>query len=186
MGIELTDYFIALKPRGQWTKAKTQPELVEAMRAVFHQVPGMTAAFSQPIEMRMNEMIAGVRGDVAVKVYGDDLDVLAEQSERIQHILSRCPGAREVSGEQVSGQPVLQVRVNPEASARHGVSVRDVLGVVEALGTPRVGEVREGQRRFPLVVRLPDRQRSDPDALAATLIPTATSARCCRWIAWPR
>ena len=176
MGIELTDFFIALRPRERWTKAKTQPELVEALRAVFHQVPGLTAAFSQPIEMRMNEMIAGVRGDVAVKVYGDDLDVLAEQSERIQHILSALPGAREVAGEQVSGQPVLQVRVNPEASARHGVSVRDVLGVVEALGTPRVGEVREGQRRFPLVVRLPDRQRSDPAALAATLIPTATGA----------
>ena len=176
MGIELSDFFIALRPRDQWKQARTQGELVEAMRAVFQQLPGMTAAFSQPIEMRMNEMIAGVRGDVAVKVYGDDLEVLARLSEEIQGVLAAIPGAGEVSGEQVSGQPVLQVRVNPEASARHGVSVRDVLGVVAAVGARPVGEVIEGQRRFPLVVRLPDRQRTDPDALAATLIPTATGA----------
>jgi cobalt-zinc-cadmium resistance protein CzcA len=176
MGIELTDFFIALQPRERWERAKTQPELIEAMRKVFQQVPGMTAAFSQPIEMRMNEMIAGVRGDVAVKLYGDDLDVLAAQSEAIQGVLSGIRGANEVSGEQISGQPVLQIRVNPEASARHGVSTRDVLGIVESVGTRQVGEIREGQRRFPLVVRLPERQRTDPDALAATLIPTATGA----------
>jgi heavy metal efflux system protein len=176
MGIELTDFFIALKPRGVWKKARTQPELIEAMRKVFNKVPGMTAAFSQPIEMRVNEMIAGVRGDVAIKLYGDDLDALREHSEAIQGVLAGIRGASEVSGEQISGQPVLQVRINPDASARYGVSTRDVLGIVESVGTKQVGEIREGQRRFPLVVRLPDRQRTDPDALAATLIPTATGA----------
>ncbi|MEI6084477.1 MAG: CusA/CzcA family heavy metal efflux RND transporter [Verrucomicrobiota bacterium] len=176
MGIELTDFFIALKSREKWKQANTQPELIEAMRKVFGQVPGMTAAFSQPIEMRMNEMIAGVRGDVALKIYGDDLDTLRELSDRVQEVLNGLRGANEVAGEQITGQPVLQVKVDPEASARFGVSTRDVLSIVEAVGTKHVGEIREGQRRFPLVVRLPDRQRTDPDALAATLIPTATGA----------
>ena len=177
MGIELTDFFIALKPREQWKQARTQPELIEAMRRqVFSKVPGMTTSFSQPIEMRMNEMIAGVRGDVAIKIYGDDLETLREQSDRVQQVLSGLRGATEVAGEQITGQPVLQVKVDPDASARFGVSTRDVLSIVEAVGSKQVGEIREGQRRFPLVVRLPDRQRTDPDALAATLIPTATGA----------
>jgi len=174
MGIELSDYFIALKPRDQWKKARTQPELVAAMRQVFAKVPGMTAAFSQPIEMRMNEMIAGVRGDVAIKIYGDDLDELRRLSDEVLALLEAIPGTGEVSGEQISGQPVLRVKVDPEAIARFGVSTRDVLSMVEAVGSIKVGEVREGQRRFALAVRLPDRQRTDPDALAATLIPTAS------------
>ncbi|MCX7916427.1 MAG: efflux RND transporter permease subunit, partial [Verrucomicrobiae bacterium] len=173
MGIEVSDFFIALKPREEWKRARTQPELVEEMRKVFNKVPGMTAAFSQPIEMRMNEMIAGVRGDVAVKIYGDDLETLRRLSAEVQAVLSGIAGASEVSVEQITGQPVLQVKVDQDAIARFGVSTRDVLSVVEAVGAMKVGEVREGQRRFPLAVRLPDRQRTDPDALAATLIPTA-------------
>jgi cobalt-zinc-cadmium resistance protein CzcA len=177
MGIELSDVFIALKPRSQWTKARTQPALVEAMREqVFAKVPGLTAAFSQPIEMRMNEMIAGVRGDVAIKIYGDDLDVLRRLSDEVQVVLADVRGTGEITGEQISGQPVLQVKVDPDAIARYGVSTRDVLSVVEAVGAKKVGEIREGQRRFPLAVRLPDRQRTDPAALAATLIPTATGS----------
>jgi cobalt-zinc-cadmium resistance protein CzcA len=174
MGIELSDFFIALTPRKQWTQARTQPQLVEAMRTVFARQPGMTAAFSQPIEMRMNEMIAGVRGDVAVKVYGDDLNELLRLSNEIQQVLTGIDGASEISGEQLTGQPVLQVRINPEAIARYGVPRQNVLHIVEAVGNKTVGEVREGQRRFDLAVRLPDPQRTDPVALANTLIPTAS------------
>lgn len=173
MGIELTDFFLALKPRGQWKKARTQAELVEKMRALFTTFPGMTVAFSQPIEMRLNEMIAGVRSDVAIKIYGDDLETLRTLSDEVQAVLNTVPGRGEVSGEQLVGQPILQVKVDPEAVARHGVPVRNVLNVVEAVGNRKVGEIREGQRRFPLVVRLPDGQRTDPAILAATLIPTA-------------
>jgi cobalt-zinc-cadmium resistance protein CzcA len=174
MGIELTDFWVALKPRSQWTKVRTQPELVAEMKKrVFNKLPGMTAAFSQPIEMRFQEMIAGVRGDIAIKIYGDDLEKLGELSEEVQQVLSGIRGSTEVRGEQLTGQPILQVKIDPEAIARFGVPRRNVLNVVEAVGTKKVGEVREGQRRFPLVVRLPDRQRTDPDALAATLIPTA-------------
>lgn len=176
MGIELTDFFLALKPRRQWKKARSQPELVEAVRKVFAQMPGMTVSFTQPIEMRTNEMVAGVRGDVAIKIYGDDLDELRRLSGGAVAVLSGIRGAGEVTGEQITGQPVLQVKVDPSAIARFGVSTRDILSVVEAVGGKQVGEVREGQRRFPLVVRLPDRQRTDPDALAATLIPTASGS----------
>lgn len=176
MGIELTDFFLALKPRGQWKKARTQSELVDKMRELFAGFPGMTVAFSQPIEMRMNEMIAGVRSDVAIKIYGDDLDTLRGLSDEVQAVLGTIAGRGEVSGEQLVGQLILQVRVDPKAVARYGVPTRNVLNVVEAVGNRKVGEIREGQRRFPLVVRLPDGQRTDPDILAATLIPTATGS----------
>jgi cobalt-zinc-cadmium resistance protein CzcA len=173
MGVELADFFLALKPREQWKKARTQSELTEKMRDVLSQAPGMRPAFSQPIEMRLNEMIAGARGDIVIKVYGDDLDELRRLGGEVQAVLAGIRGASEASAEQLTGQTFLQVRVDPQAIARYGVPTRNVLNVVEAIGSRRVGDVREGQRRFPLVVRLPDKQRADPDALAATLIPTA-------------
>ena len=176
MGVEVTDFFLALKPRAQWKKARTQAELVEALRPVFARQPGMSVAFSQPIEMRMNEMIAGTRGDVAIKIYGDDLATLRALSEQVQSVLTGIRGAADISGEQLTGQPVLQVKLDAAALSRYGVSRESVLNLVEAVGTKKVGEVREGQRRFPLVVRLPDALRTDPDALAATLIPTASGA----------
>ncbi|MEK7995889.1 MAG: efflux RND transporter permease subunit, partial [Planctomycetota bacterium] len=172
MGVELADFFLALKPREQWKKARTQAELTQKMRGVLSQVPGMRPAFSQPIEMRMNELIAGIRGDIGIKVYGDDLEELRRLGGEVQAVLAQIPGASEASVEQLTGQTFLQVRVDPQAIARFGIPTRNVLNVVEAVGTKKVGDVREGQRRFPLVVRLPDRQRTDPDALANTLIPT--------------
>ena len=173
MGVELADFFLALKPRGEWKKARTQGELTEKMRDVLNQVPGLKPSFSQPIEMRLNEMIAGARGDIAIKVYGDDLEELRRLGAEVQAVLAGMRGASEASVEQLTGQTFLQVRVDSQAIARYGVPTRNVLNVVEAVGSRRVGDVREGQRRFPLVVRLPDKQRTDPDALAATLIPTA-------------
>ncbi len=172
MGVELADFFLALKPREQWRKARTQAELTEKMRGFLSQVPGMRPAFSQPIEMRMNELIAGIRGDIGIKVYGDDLEELRRLGGEVQAVLADIPGVSEASVEQLTGQTFLQVRVDPQAIARFGVPTRNVLNVVEAVGTKKVGDVREGQRRFPLVVRLPDRQRTDPDVLANTLIPT--------------
>ena len=176
MGIELSDFFLALQPRAQWHKARTQTELVEKMRVLFNKFPGLTVAFSQPIEMRLNELIAGIRSDIGIKIYGDNLEQLRLASDEVQKVLGSIPGVSEVTGEQLTGQPILQVRLDPQAIARHGVPTRNVLNVVEAVGTKRVGEIREGQRRFPLVVRLPDRQRTDPEALAATLISTATGS----------
>jgi heavy metal efflux system protein len=176
MGIELSDFFLALTPRSQWQKAHTQAELVDEMRKLFVKIPGLKVAFSQPIEMRINELVAGIRSDIGIKIYGDDLDKLRELSDQVQKVLGNIPGRGEVTGEQLTGQPVLQVKVDPQAIARYGVPTRNVLNVVEAVGTRRAGEIREGQRRFPLVVRLPDRHRTDPEVLAATLIPTATGS----------
>ncbi len=176
MGIELSDFFLALKPRQEWKKAHTQAELVEEMRKLFTKLPGMTVAFSQPIEMRLNELIAGIRSDIGIKIYGDDLEQLRLLSDQVQQVLGAIKGVGEVTGEQLTGQLILQVRMDPQAIARYGVPTRNVLNVVEAVGTKRVGEIREGQRRFPLVVRLPDRQRTDPEALANTLIQTATGS----------
>jgi cobalt-zinc-cadmium resistance protein CzcA len=172
MGVEASDFFLALRPRAQWTKARTQAELTEKMRDLLDRVPGLKTAFSQPIEMRFNELVAGIRGDLGIRIFGDDLDELRRLGSAVQKALAEVEGASDVSVEQLTGQAFLQVRVDPRAIARHGVSTRDVLGIVEAVGSRRVGEVREGQRRFPLVVRLPDRQRTDPGALASTLVPT--------------
>jgi heavy metal efflux system protein len=173
MGIELSDVFLALRPRTEWKRAKTQQELAAAIEAEVKDVPGINAVLTQPIEMRMNEMIAGIRSDIGIKIFGDDLETLRRLSDDVQTVLEDVPGVGEISGEQLTGQPVLQVRVDPQAIGRYGIPSRDVLSMIEAVGTRTVGEIREGQRRFPLAVRLPDRQRRDAKALAATLIPTA-------------
>jgi cobalt-zinc-cadmium resistance protein CzcA len=176
MGIELTDIFLTLEPRREWTRARTQQELAAEIERHLRDVPGINAVLTQPIEMRMNEMIAGIRSDIGIKIYGDDLETLRRLSDDVQEVLLNIPGAGEISAEQITGQPMLQVVVDTDAIARYGIPTRDVLTTVEAVGNRTVGEIREGQRRFPLAVRLPDAQRTDREALAATLIPTAGGA----------
>jgi len=172
MGTELTDVFITLKPRKGWRVAGSQTELVSAMEAVVSNLPGQTVAYTQPIEMRLNEMVAGIRSDLGIKVYGDDFDELLRISNDIQRLLTTVNGAEDISGEQLTGQPILRVRVDPKAIARMGIPADRVLEMVDAVGGIAVGEIQEGERRFPLVVRLPDRFREDPDALSSVLIPT--------------
>ena len=177
MGIELSDVFITLQPRNQWTRAKTQDELVARMSDDLAGLPGMRVIFTQPIEMRVNEMIAGIRTDVGIKVFGDDLDELARIAAEVGKVVDAIDGSADVYVEQITGQPVLQVQVNQDAVARHGVSAKHVLEMVEAIGGISVGEIREGQRRFDLMVRLPQQYRSDPEAVRKILIPTATGGR---------
>ncbi|HYG70009.1 MAG TPA: CusA/CzcA family heavy metal efflux RND transporter, partial [Anaeromyxobacteraceae bacterium] len=162
MGVELSDLFVTLKPRERWTRARTQDELVRAMESELVDMPGMRFAFLQPIELRVNEMIAGVRGDVGVKIFGDDLDLLRAKAREAEALIRAIPGAADVTVEQVTGQPVLEVVVDRNAIARHGIAARDVLDVVEAVGTRKVGEVREGERRVDLAVRLAPEFRDDP------------------------
>jgi cobalt-zinc-cadmium resistance protein CzcA len=176
MGTELTDIFMSLHPREQWTKAKTQAELTAAINAELTGLPGIRVVLTQPIELRVNEMLSGIRGDVGIKIYGDDFEQLVTLGEQIEQSLGEVRGAAEVSAEQITGQPTLQIKVDQEKLARYGVPARDVLDVIAAVGTPRVGEVFEGERSFPLVLRLPDDRREDVDALAATLIPTSSGA----------
>jgi cobalt-zinc-cadmium resistance protein CzcA len=177
MGIELSDAFVTLKPRSEWRRARTQEELVQRMEEELAQFPGMRVVFTQPIEMRINEMIAGIRTDVGVKIFGDDLDSLRVKAEEVNDVLASIPGVADAYVEQITGQPVLRVEVDRDAIARHGVSAAHVLEVVEALGGVTVGEVRDGPRRFDLAVRLAERYRRDPEEVGRILIPTASGAR---------
>lgn len=161
MGLEVSDVFITLKPRDQWKRASTQEELVRAMQEELSSFPGMRMAFMQPIEMRVNEMIAGVRGDVGVKIFGHDFDVLKTKAREVEAVLKKVPGAADVSTEQLTGQPVLQVEIDRAAIARHGIAAREVLEVVESLGTREVGVLQDGERRFPITIRIDDRYRLD-------------------------
>jgi cobalt-zinc-cadmium resistance protein CzcA len=172
MGIELTDIFVTLKPREQWTKADTQAELTAQMEEIISQLPGVNTAFTQPIEMRLNEMVSGIRSDIGIKIYGDDFGELLRLSDEVQRVLLEVPGASDISVDQITGQPALEVAVDQAEVARYGVAAAEVLNVVEAIGGIRVGEVFEGQRVFPLVVRLPDRYREDAAAVADIRVPT--------------
>jgi cobalt-zinc-cadmium resistance protein CzcA len=177
MGIEMTDFFITLKPRQQWTKARTQSELVELMEKELADIPGQNMSFTQPIEQRVNEMISGVRADVAVKLFGDEFDTLTAKAQEIEAVLRSVEGCEDLAIEQLTGQPVLQVRINQDQVARYGVSARAVLDLVEAIGARPVGEVVEGQLRFPLVVRLPATYRASPETVASLLVATASGER---------
>ena len=177
MGVELTDLFLSLHPRAKWTRATSQAELEELVQRELRDLPGHRLAFTQPIEMRMNEMIAGVRGDVAVKLYGDDLAVLTQKAREIGAVLGAIPGAVDLSTEQVTGQPVLQIRVDQAALARHGVPAKAVMDLVEAVGSTHLGEIIEGQLRFPLVARLPERDRASAEAIGAILVATPSGQR---------
>ena len=177
MGIELTDTFMSLKPRDMWKKAKTQAELTTLIEHYLRDMPGQKLAYLQPIEMRINEMTSGSRGDLAVKLYGDDLDTLVKKGDEIEAILSKIPGAADVSVEQVTGQPVLQIQLKQDELARHGVAAKVVTDIIESIGGKRLGDVIEGQLRFPLVARLPDDKRSSAEAIGAIMVPTPSGER---------
>jgi cobalt-zinc-cadmium resistance protein CzcA len=177
MGPEETDFFITLKPRSQWTRAHSQDELVALMEEEFKDLPGQRISFTQPIEQRVNEMISGVRGDLAIKLFGDDFAVLTSKANEIKEVLESIPGHADVNVEQLSGQPVLQIRVRPDELARYGVSARSVLEVVESLSGRPVGDVIEGPFRFPLAVALPERVRATPEAVGNILISAPSGER---------
>jgi len=173
MGLELTDIFMTLHPRDQWRRAGNQSELSAQIEEALGDLPGINIAYSQPIELRMNEMISGIRSDIGIKIYGDDLDELVRIADDVQRVLLDIRGAADISVDQVTGQPTLQVEADRARIARHGIPAADVLDTVEAVGGIDVGAVYEGQRVFPLVLRLPDSHRTDAGLLAETQIPTA-------------
>ncbi|REJ65006.1 MAG: AcrB/AcrD/AcrF family protein [Planctomycetota bacterium] len=178
MGVELSDLFITLTPRSQWTRAETQAELTTLIQQSLRELPGQRIAMTQPIEMRLNEMISGVRSDVAVKLFGDDFDVLVDKAEEIERVLRSIDGNADVAVEQITGQPVLQIKIKQDEIARYGVSARQVLDLVESLGSYELGEVFEGQLRFPLVVRLPEDVRASPATIGAVQLRTPSG----QWI----
>lgn len=167
MGIELGDVFVILKPPAEWTTARSKGELVEKMeQALGETVAGVGFSFTQPIEMRFNELIAGVRSDIGIKLFGDDLETLRLKGEEIARVVTPVPGAVDVKVEQTAGLPVLRVVVDRDRCARYGISVGDVLDTVEAARAGKiVGTVFEGQRRFSLAVRFDDSAARTVDAL---------------------
>ena len=174
MGVEMSDVFVILKPQQEWRTADTREALIEQFKqAIMEQVPGVGLSFTQPIEMRFNELIAGVRSDLAVKIFGPDLDILRQQAERVAHALEQVPGAADVKVEQVAGLPLLRIIVNREEIARYGLTADEVLTLVRSMrvGTV-VGTVVQGPRRFELVVRLAESASRDPATVGNLLIPT--------------
>ncbi len=163
----ISDTYLMLRPREEWPDpGRPKEDLVNAMAERIARLPGSNHEFTQPIELRFNELLAGVRADVAVKVFGDDMDVLLETAERIAAVLRTVPGAVDVRVEQVTGLPVLTVQMKRETMARYGLNVADVQEVVEAaMGGKVAGKIYEGDRRFDLVVRLPEGYRVDVEAL---------------------
>lgn len=177
MGLELTDTFITLKPRDQWKRARTQEELAALLAEELAAFPGQNLVFTQPIEMRMKEMIGGIRSDLGIKIFGDDLDTLQHIAGDVAEVLRNVPGNADVSVEQLTGLPVLQVQVDQDAIARHGIAADHVLEVIEAMGGIHVGQIRQLDRRFDLVVCMPDAYRHDPEALSSLLITTSRGER---------
>ncbi len=177
MGFEVSDIFMTLSPRREWEHARSQEELVSRMSGALEGLPGMRAVFTQPIEMRMNEMVAGMRADVGIKIFGDDFEVLKIKADEVRRVVESVPGATDVTVEQLTGLPVLEIKIDRGAIARHGIDAAHVLEVIEALGVSRVGEIVDGQMRYDLGIRLADRYRDDPDEIGRILVATASGAR---------
>lgn len=174
----VADTFIMLKDRKDWPDPrKPKAKLVEELQAAVAGVPGNNYEFTQPIQMRFNELLSGVRADVAIKVFGDDLDQLLEVGNQIKGVVAGIEGAEDVGVEQVTGLPVLQIRPDRAALARLGISIADVQEVVSAsVGGVVSGQVFEGDRRFDVVVRLPEAIRQDTAAIARLQIPVPAGA----------
>ncbi len=154
MGVEISDIFIMLKPHDEWTTGETREELVtEIDEALKKSLPGQNFSYSQPIELRVAELISGVRSDVALKIYGDDLQALERIAQATVGVLSKVPGAADVKAEQTAGLPVMRVRIDRRAIARFGMNASEILEVISTVGGREVGIVFEGQRRFALTVR---------------------------------
>ena len=175
MGVELSDVFVILKPQREWTTAGTREDLIAKMKpAILDAVPGVGLGFTQPIEMRFNELIAGTRSDLAVKIFGPDLEVLKQQAEAVARVLETVRGAADVKVEQVAGLPLLRVIVDREQIARYGLTADEVLTLVQTTRVGHVvGTVVQGPRRFDLVVRLDDSASADPASLGNLLLPTS-------------
>jgi cobalt-zinc-cadmium resistance protein CzcA len=165
MMVNTTDVLVGLKPREEWRFA-TKEAMIEAMEKELEKnVPSTAFSFSQPIKLRVDELVAGVRGDLGISIYGDDLDTLADKAGEIVKVLNKIQGAEDVQAEQTAGLPYLRVVVNRKMIARHGIQAREVLDAIAAIGGKHVGFVFEGQRRFPMQIRLPASWRSDLDKI---------------------
>jgi len=167
MAIDQSDVYVMLKPEKQWPKRRSKHDLIAAMeKRLEEEAPGALYSFSQPIQMRVQELMeGGARSDIAIKLFGDDLDILKQKADQIAAIVSKVPGAADVRVERLAGLPNLRIRVRREALARHGLDASDVLDTVETIGGKPDGEIIEGDRRFIMQLRFPAYQRNSIDAI---------------------
>jgi cobalt-zinc-cadmium resistance protein CzcA len=162
MGVQQTDIWVMLNPVADWPERKSRDQLVEEMSAVLNgQVPGATFAFTQPIEMRVDELVAGVKADVAVLLYGDDLQILAKKGKEIESVLASIPGSADVKADYQANVQTLTVRARREQLARYGLDAQNLLDAVSSAGGYEVGKIYEGRARFPIMVRFPKDWRED-------------------------
>jgi len=175
----VADTFVMMKPRAEWPNPRKPKEtLLAELEQAAAAIPGSNYEFTQPIQMRFNELISGVRSDVAVKVYGDDLEQLLEIGERIERVLGSVDGAADAKTEQITGLPLLSITPDRERLARYGIALGDMQRVVRtALGGEPAGQLFEGDRRFDIIVRLDDTSRADPDVLARLPVPLPRESR---------
>jgi cobalt-zinc-cadmium resistance protein CzcA len=166
MGVQQTDIWVMLRPVEEWSKNKSRDELVEEMASVLNtKVPGASFAFTQPIEMRVDELVAGVKADVAVLLYGDDTQVLADKGKEIERVLSGIRGAADVKADYQANVQTLSVRAKREQLARYGIDAQALLDAVATAGGREVGKIFEGRARFPIIVRFPQSWRENAQRL---------------------
>jgi cobalt-zinc-cadmium resistance protein CzcA len=177
MGMELSDMYVLLKPPSTW-RARSQTDIEERIRVELGRVPGIAFGLSQPIAMRVDELASGVRSEVAVKLFGDDLTVLRTTADEMANTFRGIPGIVDLRVEHLSGLYYLKLNIDRGRIARHGINVANITEVIEAAGGGiQAGEMFEGQRRFPIVVRLPDERRSDVNAIAALWVAAPDGSR---------
>jgi len=177
-GVEKTGYVGVLKPRKEWTSARSREELTDKMREAMEGFPGMAFSFSQPIACRIDELVAGTRAQLIIKLFGEDLDILKTRAAEIAAVLGRIRGATDINVESVAGQPYITVRPDRARIARLGLNVEDVQSVVEAaVGGKTVTQLYEGDRYFDLQIRYPEPRRNSLETIGAILIPTPGGAR---------
>ncbi len=172
MGVELSDVFVTLNPRSDWTKARDQAELVSMMDEELSDLPGMNMAFTQPIEMRFNEMISGIRTDLGIKIFGDDLEVLKQKADEVSQIVETTEGAEDINVEQITGQPVIQLQLDRKVLARYSMNAGRVLEAIQAIGGVTTGQVIEGQRTFDLALYIDREYTNTPEAINNIILPT--------------
>ena len=171
MPVERADIMVSLKPKAEWTSAESTEELMEKMEETLHTIPGLEAEISQPIQMRNNELLTGIKQDVAIKIFGDDLNTLTEQAEKVGKMIAGVRGVSGISIEQVSGLPQIQVKYNHERMAEYGVSVDDINQVLETTFAGAIaGVVFEGEKKFDLVLRM-DYEDRNVESLRNLAIP---------------
>ena len=171
MGIEFGDAIVILKPKEEWVSAETKEELIEKMQKELTLIPGIGLSFSQPIELRFNELLSGARGDIAIKIFGDDLSILTEKGDEVFKIMAAIDGAEDISVQKLEGLPQLQIKINRDKIALYGINVDDVNDVIEtALAGKGAGVIFEGDRKFDIIVKYDDEYKRDINSVGNILV----------------